>query len=517
MSERRLKLMDIRGLLIQLRIGSSDRQIQRDMKLNRRTIKRYREWAQSQDLLKGDLPAPEELAERLESSLPEKTPPQNNSSAETYKEKIQELLKEEVEVAAIYQRLHERGFSGSYSAVYRLARKLDPKLPKTVTRKESKPGEEAQVDFGYAGRMIDPETGKLRKAWAFVMILSWSRHVYVEFVWDQKIATWLRCHRNAFEFFGGIPERVVLDNLKTAIVKAIWDDPQVQSSYQECALHYGFLLAPCRVATPEHKGKVEKGGVHYMARNFLGGREPTSITQANRDVRTWSLTTAGLREHGTTHEAPLKRFNDVEKARLKALPSSPYDLAIWKKVKVYRDCYVSFENAFYSVPQRMYPGYAWICGGTRQVRLYNLDYKLEATHERAQQAGERITNLEHITPEKLPGLTRTRESVLEEAQKIGPATTQMVEELLTHPILDRLHSAGLLVQLSKKYSPERVEAACQKALEYGDPSYKTVKGILKKGLEKQATPIQIELPLATTFARSTDEMVGALAEVRTWN
>ena len=94
---------------------------------------------------------------------------------------------------------------------------------------------------------------------------------------------------------------------------------------------------------------------------------------------------------------------------------------------------------------------------------------------------------------------------------------QMVEELLTHPVLDRLHTAGLLVQLAKKYSPERVEAACQKALEYGDPNYKTVKGILKNGLEKQAVPIQIELPLATTFARSTDEMVGVLAEVQTWN
>ena len=517
MSERKLRLMDIRGLLLHLRARSSDRQIQRDMKLNRRTIKRYREWAKNQGLLEGELPAPEELAERLETSLPEKAPPQNSSSAEAFREKIQELLGEEVEVAAIYQRLHERGFTGSYSAVYRLARKLEPHVPKTTTRRESKPGEEAQVDFGYAGRMIDPQTGKPRKAWAFVMLLAWSRHVYVEFVWDQKIATWLRCHRNAFEFFGGVPERVVLDNLKTAILKAVWDDPQVQSSYQECAAHYGFLLAPCRVATPEHKGKVEQGGVHYVVRNFLGGREPTEITQANREVRTWSLTTAGLREHGTTHEAPLKRFEEVEKAHLKLLPSSPYDMAVWKKVKVYRDCYVCFDNAFYSVPQRMYPGWVWICGGTRQVRIYNLDYKLEATHERAQKAGERITNLGHIAPEKLSGLTRTRASVLEAAEQIGPETTCIVQTLLDHPILDRLHTAGLLVQLAKKYSPERVEAACKKALEYGDPSYKTVKGILQKGLEKQNVPIPVELPPATTFVRSSVELVGVLAEVRSWN
>ncbi len=500
-----------------LRGGSSDRQIQRDMKLNRRTIKRYREWAQSQNLLEGDLPAPEELAERLEASLPEKTPPQNNSSAEGYREKIQELLGEDVEVAAIYQRLQERGFTGSYSAVYRLASKLKPREVKTVARVESKPGEEGQVDFGYAGRMIDPESGQLRKAWAFVMLLSWSRHVYVEFVWDQKIATWLRCHRNAFEFFGGVPKRIVLDNLKTAILKAIWDDPQVQSSYQECALHYGFLLSPCRIATPKHKGKVEQGGVHYVVRNFLGGREPSEITVANRDVRTWCLTTAGLREHGTTHEAPLKRFEDMERARLKPLPSAPYDLAIWKKVKVYRDCYVSFEGVFYSVPQRLYPGWVWICGGTRQVRIYNLEYKLEATHDRAQRAGDRITNLEHLPAEKVPGLTRSRESVLEAAEQIGPETTRAVQALLEHPFLDRLHTAGLLVQLANKHGPQRLEMACKKAWAYGDPSYKTVKGILRKGLEKQELPIPVELPPATTFARSSMELVGALAEVRTWN
>ena len=226
MTERKLKLMDIRELLLHLRAQSSDRQIQKDTGFNRRTIKRYREWAHSQGLLEGPLPTPEELSARLQVTLPEKTPPQNTSSAESYREQIQQLLDEKVEVAAIYQRLMERGYTGSYSSIYRLARVVKPKYPETASRIERKPGEEAQVDFGYAGRVIDPETGQLRKTWAFVMILSWSRHVYVEFVWDQKVETWLRCHRNAFEFFDGSPARIVLDNLKAAIVKAIWEIPK---------------------------------------------------------------------------------------------------------------------------------------------------------------------------------------------------------------------------------------------------------------------------------------------------
>lgn len=320
-----------------------------------------------------------------------------------------------------------------------------------------------------------------------------------------------------YAYINGVPARVVLDNLKTAIVKAIRDDPQVQYTYQECALHYGFLLAPCAVATPEHKGKVEQGGVHYVVRNFLGGRTPTMITEANGDVRRWCLTTAGQRIHGTTFEAPLKRFEETEKACLKPLPASPYDLAVWKKVKVYRDCYVSFDHAFYSVPHRLYPGWVWLCGGTTSVRIYALDYTLQATHERATQPGQRITHLDHLPTEKLPGLLQTRESVLEDAQKAGPATHQVVQELLDHPVLDRLSTAGRLVRLANQFGAERLEAACQKALAFGDGSYKTIKGILKQGTEGQIMPLSVAIPPATAFARSTAELVGELVEVQSWN
>jgi hypothetical protein len=365
--------------------------------------------------------------------------------------------------------------------------------------------------------MIDPESGQLRKAWAFVMTLSWSRHQYVEFVWDQKIATFLRCHRNAFEFFGGIPSRVRIDNLKAAILKAVFDDPQVQYAYRECAEHYGFLIAPCRVATPEHKGKVEQGGVHYVCRNFLGGREPARITQNNRDVRVWCDTTAGLRIHGTTKEKPLERYQQVEKAALKPLPQNPYDLAIWKHAKVYRDCYVSFEQAFYSVPHRLYPGKVWICGGSQQVRIFDGQYRLVATHERAVQPGERKTHLAHLPPEKVPGLTQTPESLLAEGQAVGPATLEIVQALLEDPVVYRVPTAGRLVRLKNRFGDDRLEAACRRALLFGDPSYKTIKGILEQNLDQEEAPLPVSLPPATTFARRADELVGELAEVLPWN
>jgi transposase len=518
MSERILKLMDIRELLIHLRAGASYRQIQRDTGFDRRTVKRYRQWAQTQGLLEGGLPALEELQALVERSFQEKTPPQNESSVEGYRSQVEAWVKQGVEVAAMRQRLIERGYTGSYAAVWRFVNTIKASQPKdTSTRLETKPGEEAQVDFGYAGRMLDPQTGQLRKAWAFVMTLSWSRHQYVEFVWDQKVETWLRAHRHAFEFFGRVPQRVRIDNLKAAILKAVFDDPQVQYAYRECAEHYGFLIAPCQVAKPEHKGKVEQGGVHYVCRNFLGGREPTTITQANRDVLVWCNTTAGLRIHGTTKEKPLERFVQVEKACLKELPDSPYDLAVWKLVKVYRDCYVVFGNAFYSVPDRLYPGRVWICGGSKQVRIFDEKYKLIATHERASKPGERITNLEHVPLHKLPGLTQDAESLLAEAQAVGPAALEIVQELLNDPVLYRIPTAGRLVRLKNRFSASRLEAACERALAFGDPSYKTIKRILEQGLDQEAATVSVVLPPATTFARSTAELVGGQAEVGSWN
>lgn len=194
---------------------------------------------------------------------------------EPYRELVKKRVGEGVEAKAIYQRLSEQGFRGSYMAVYRFVRRLKGNPLRATVRVERTPGEEVQIDFGYAGRLIEPETEKRRRSWAFVMTLAWSRHLYVEFVFDQKVETWLRCHRHGFEYFGGVPQQVVIDNLKAAIIKATQDEPAVQASYQECALHYGFRIAPCRVRTPRHKGKVEQGGVHYVKRNFLGvGNRP---------------------------------------------------------------------------------------------------------------------------------------------------------------------------------------------------------------------------------------------------
>lgn len=505
--------MDIRGLLLHIRANPKDLGVALETGMDRRTVKKYRAWAAAQGLLEGPLPPLEALHTLVAQTLEPPPPPQNVSSVEPYRALVVQLRREGVEMTAIWARLKERGYTGSYSSVRRFVRRLAPKVPDAVVRVETKPGEEAQVDFGSAGRMLDAETGQARQAWAFVMTLSWSRHQYVEFVFDQKVATWLQCHGRAFAFFGGVPQRVVIDNLKAGIARACWDDPQVQQAYRECAEHYGFRIAPCRPRTPQHKGKVEQGGVHYVKRNFLAGREPTTLPQANRAVRVWCETTAGQRVHGTTKEQPLARFETVERDRLQPLPETPYDLAVWKQVKLHRDGHVVFEGAYYSAPFRLVGQTLWVRGGMRQVRLYTLDYELVATHERAARPGTRQTHPDHLPPEKLAGLLLTAEACQERAATIGPAAVQVVATLLADPVLDRRRTADRLLRLGERFGAHRLEAACARALHFGDPTYKTIKRILTERLDMaELPPAPPSPPPAPTFVRTVHELVGRLLQ-----
>ena len=516
--------MDVMELVRLLRMGESDRAIAACLGHTRRSIARYRVWAQEQGLLqKEEAPTAAAVHRLLAQTLPLSPPPQQTSTVATYREEILAYRARGMEVAAIRGRLEEvHGQPVSYMAVWRLLQRLDPAQPEVFVRVETAPGSQAQVDFGYAGWTIDPATGKARKTWAFVLVLSWSRHLYAELVYDQRVATWLLCHRHAFEFWGGCPRTIVLDNLKAAILHASVHEPVAQRSYRECAEHYGFRIDPNPPRTPRLKGKVEKGGVHYLKRNFLAGREGTErIDELNQKLRTWMLATAGERLHGTTREQPMARFQGTERAALLALPAVAYDPATWAKLRLYRDCHLTFEQAYYSAPFRLVGQELWVRGGARTVDIYGDDHELIATHDRAA-PGERRTVLAHLPPEKVPGLVLTRETCQQQADAIGPATAAVVGELLEHRPEDRLRSAGRLVRLGEKVGPERLERACARAHAFGGDDYPTVKRILAANLDEEPPTQEATVaddgvsapavPPTFTFARSADEYgVGVLS------
>lgn len=515
--------MDLQALLRRLRAGKSDHSIAQALHIDRRTVAKYRVWAIAQHLLEGELPDLHQLQMLAKATLDTTPPPpQNRSSVEAYAEQIRTLLTQGLGPYLIYQKLREQpDFTGSEAAVWRLARKVaPPATPKVVLRLETAPGEVAQVDFGEVPPLIDPATGTARRTYVFVMVLAWSRHMYAEFVFDQKIPTWLLCHQHAFEFFGGVPQRVVIDNLKAAILKAYArdHDAEVVRAYAECAEHYNFLIDPCLPKKPEHKGKVEKGGVGYIQRSFV----PLMIKdlprpEANQRLWLWLKHIAGEREHGTTHQKPLDRFAH-ERTLLQPLPQTPFDPAIWKQVKLHRDGHVVFEKAFYSAPGRMVGQTLWLRAGMSEIRLFSEDFELLVTHRRATQPGERLTKLDHFPPERVAYLGSTRTTCQSQADAIGAATSQVIAELLASRPVDKTRTAIRILKLAETYAPARLEAACVRGLTFGDVRHTTLQHILEQKLDELVLP---PLPRVQSenlqFARPAEELTQMILGGVEWN
>ncbi len=492
MAGRRCEVTDVREVLRRLRLGEPARRIARELGLSRNTVAGYHCWARQHGLLTGELPDPATLATLLHPPEPAQPRP-DQSGVAPFRAQVVAWRQQGVEGQAIFQLLVERhGFTGSYSAVKRFLRRLEPPTPRATVRVETAPGEEAQVDFGAAGLLFDPDGDRLRRAWAFVMTLSFSRHQYVEFVFDQTVATWCRCHRAAFEWFQGVPRRVVLDNLKAAIVRAVLYDPEVQRVYRELAEHYGFLIAPCRPQTPEHKGKVEQGGVHYVSRNCLAGRAFRDVHHANEHALRWCVETAGRRCHGTIKQQPLVLFETVERAALLPLPATPWAPVTWKQAKLHPDCHVVFAGAYYSAPHRLIGQRLWVRATATQVQLFH-EYALVATHLAAR-PGQRRTLHDHLPPDKVHFLLQTPRWCQAQAATIGPTCATFIAALLGERPLDRLRGAQGVLRLAQRYGPTRLEAACARASAVGEYRYTTVKLILAAGLDRQPLGVMEPAP-----------------------
>ncbi len=419
------------------------------------------------------------------------------SCVEPFRELVTGWAEQGIQSKTIHQalvRLHQ--FRGSYASVNRFVRAPALEAPKATVHLDFAPGEAAQVDFGAGPTLVDPITGEARKTWFFLMTLCWSRHQYAEIVLDQKVDTWLACHRHAFEWFGGGTRRVIIDNAKCAITRACIRDPEVQRAYAECAEAYGFKITACAPRDPQKKGRVESG-VKYVKRNFLPLRYFRDLGEANRQLQDWVLGEAGNRLHGSTREKPLVRFA-IEQPLLQPLPAVPPELAVWAKVKVHRDAHVQFQKCRYSVPFRLLGQSLWLKATAVTVRIYR-DHELIAVHPRLTRSGSRATADDHMPPEALAWKMRDPQWYLAQAERIGSACHQLIQKLFADRLLDNLRAAPGVVGLKKKYGAERLEAACQRALDYDNPRYRTVKTILDKDLDQHPSAAQAFDALADTY------------------
>ncbi len=482
MANRRFEMYEYRQIIVRMRLGESDRALANTGLIGRKKAKALRDIAQQKGWLELSKPLPDDAA--LAEVLGQRCSRRPAASLVVpYQKEVKAWWQQGIQGTTIHQALVRKyGFAASYSSVRRYLAGLEAVHPKVTTVLEFVPGEAAQVDFGTGPKITDVYTGELFPTWVFIMTLAWSRHQYVEVVRDQKVATWLGCHRRALEWFNGVPKKLIIDNPKCAITRACYHDPQVQRAYSDCAEGYGFLIAPCPPRDPKKKGRVESG-VKYVKKHFLPLREFRDLVDANRQAREWVLGPAGNRTHGTTYEKPLTRFAETERYLLQPLPDIAPELATWTKVKVHGDCHVQFEKCRYSVPYRLVRLKLWLRASETTVRLYH-DTHMVAIHGRLNKPGKRATLTEHLPPEALAYKMRDPQWCLKQAQTIGPACQGLIEALFAHRVLDNLRAAQGVIGLAKTYGPSRLEAACARALAFESPLYRTVKTILIKGLDQ---------------------------------
>lgn len=307
--------------------------------------------------------------------------------------------------------------------------------------------------------------------------------------------------------------RVVPDNLKAAVLKALVYDPVLGEAYRQMALHYGFLISPTLPGKPRHKGKVENG-VHYVQRNFMAGQEFADIHFANQHLQVWVVEVAGVRQHGTTHQPPLRLFREIEQATLLPLPDEPFSLCEIRTVKVHPDCHVVISGSFYSVPYTHVGQKLDAFVRERVVELYQ-GQQLIATHVRCHKPGQWQTRLEHYPPHKAAYLQRTPDFCRKTAERIGPAVRQVVDLLLSDRPLDRLRSVQAILRLEESVGSQRLEAACARAVFYGDVNYRRIKGILNAALDREPLPGTLPLPPSQShaFARPGAEFFTLQTEV----
>jgi len=230
----------------------------------------------------------------------------------------------ELSAIRLLQQLKERGYTGGYSLVKLCVAELRPQTKPAYLTLSFAPGECAQVDWGM-WNAIDVSGGRRRISF-FVMVLCHSRMLYAEFFLGEAIEHWLRAHRNAFEAFGGVPEQVMVDNCKTAVIKPRHGDEKAElnPAYEEFARHYGFRIVPCNVRRPNEKGRVENA-VGYIRTSFLAGRESGPLEILAPALADWLNNTANQRMHSTTGKPPRQLFDEAERAALRPLPAGPYD------------------------------------------------------------------------------------------------------------------------------------------------------------------------------------------------
>ena len=384
------------------------------------------------------------------------------SNCEDYHDFIKQEFEQGLSAERIWQDLKSSfDFKHSYQSVSRYVRRLkkNGELPFRVLH--SLPGEEAQVDYGQ-GAWIEDENGKRKRPHLFRIVLSYSRRAYSEVVETQSTESFIRSLENAFRYFGGVPKVLIPDNLKAAVIKADYYDPELNPKLRSFARHYEIAVLPAKVRRPEHKGKVENG-IKYCQDNALKGRKFYSLAEQNEFLLNWEKNVADTRIHGTTRIQVRSSFDNVEKEKLQPLPPSLFPCFEEGERKVQRNGHVEVKRSFYSAPPEYLGRHVWVRYDAKFVRVYNQKMEPIATHPRLT-PGKYSTQREHIPNAKInPGEYGTK-FMLQQLYKIGSPCAIWGEIVIRNRGIEAIRLLQGFIQLKKKFTHEQLNAAAVEAV-----------------------------------------------------
>ncbi|MDD9966798.1 MAG: IS21 family transposase [Myxococcales bacterium] len=491
MAYREVSMWEILQVLRLLGRGETTAGVSRATGRGRRTVREYKRHAEALGWKPGEVEPDEALSlgvyRRLHPSADE--PGAIEQVLLPHREQMQAWLRPEdsqrgLTLTKVSDLLQRRGVEVPYSSLHRFAVKHcgfgSRKL--TVRVAECGPGEVAEVDFGRLG--IVP-CGQGRKVLhALVVTLVHSRHQYVHVTHSQKLPDLIEGLEDAWDFFAGVPRRVVLDNLKAAVTKADRYDPIFSRVFDEYAAHRGFVVDSTVVRHAKGKPHVERQ-VPYVRERFFRGEQWLDRDHVQRAAVTWCTQVAGMRIHGTTRKRPLAVFEDVEAAALQPIVGERFDTPSWKECQVHPDHHIHFDRALYSVPTRHVGKQVDVRGDKRLVRIY-VKGELVKAHPRKPPGG-RSTDYADYPEELAPYAMRDPDYMVSEAKARGEHVGRFMQRLLRgdYPWA-HLRQAQKLLRLGNKYGYRRLDDACRRALGFDLINVRRVRLILESGLERRS-------------------------------
>ena len=507
MAYREVPRMEIGEVIRRWQAGHSRRQIAASTGLSRDTVAKYLAAAMSEGIAQeGPVPSEEQLSRLAAMGRvgPRQAAKPSDDLLEPWADQIyQWITADRLQMTRIHELLAARGCGVTYQSLRRFIIKRSWSKPSktTVRMEDTPPGEVAEADFGRLGLIGDPGTGRRKLVWAMLIVLCHSRHCFLWPMHFQKLPDVIAGLEAAWAFFGGMPRYLVVDNFPAAVAGPDPLHPRLSRGFLEYAQQRGFFVDPARVRHPRDKPKVERG-VPYARERFFKGASFDGLAHLRAEAPRWCLQVAGRRIHGTTRRQPLLVFQEEERHTLLPWDGVPYEIADWRTLKVHPDHHVQCQLALYSVPSAACPPgqKVEVRLDSKLVRIYHKG-RLIKVHQR-QPEGGRSTDAADYPDTVSRYTTRVPDHIKSEAAKLGPAVDQFAQRLLGGPLpWSKIRQGHKLLRLGERYTPQRLDAACRRALEVDLIDVRRLERILVQALEEETLP-QLPLPApAGRFAR----------------